>query len=126
MASNQSPRPANAAEALEHLGRLSLREHSMKSLLQTVAELTKTVMPGDTEASVTLLVKGEPATVVSTGQLALDLDETQYERDHGPCLHAARSGELIEITNTREETRWPDYVQRAAEHGNLSSLSHSQ
>jgi hypothetical protein len=41
----------------------------MKSLLQTVAELTKTVMPGDTEASVTLLVKGEPATVVSTGQL---------------------------------------------------------
>jgi hypothetical protein len=84
------------------------------------------VMPGDTEASVTLLVKGEPTTVVSTGQLALDLDETQYERDHGPCLHAARSGELIEITNTREETRWPDYVQRAAEHGNLSSLSHSQ
>ena len=77
MASNQSPRPANAAEALEHLGRLSLREHSMKSLLQTVAELTKMVMPGDTEASVTLLVKGEPTPVVSTGELALDLDETQ-------------------------------------------------
>ena len=70
MASNQNPQPANAAEALEHLGRLSLREHSMGSLLQTVAELTKTVMPGDTEASVTLLVKDSPTTVVSTGQLA--------------------------------------------------------
>jgi hypothetical protein len=72
----------------------------MTSLLQTVAKLTKTVMPGDTEASVTLLVKGEPTTVVSTGRLALDLDETQYERDHGSCLHAARTAELTEITNT--------------------------
>ncbi len=123
MASNQSPQPANAAEALEHLGRLSLREHSMKSLLQTVAELTKTVMPGDTEASITLLVKDSPTTVVSTGQLALDLDETQYERDHGPCLHAARTTELTEITDTRTDSRWPDYMPRAAEHGNLSSLS---
>ncbi len=123
MASNQSPQGANAAEALEHLGRLSLRQHSMKSLLQTVTDLVKTVMPGDTEASITLLVKDSPTTVVSTGQLALDLDETQYERDRGPCLHAARSGELIEITDTRAETRWPDYVQRATEHGNLSSLS---
>ena len=90
MASNRSPQPANAAEALEHLGRLSLRQHSIKSLLQTVAELTKTVMPGDTEASITLLVKDSLTTVVSTGQLALDLDETHYERDHGPCLPARR------------------------------------
>ncbi len=105
MASNQSPQGANAAEALEHLGRLSLRQHSMKSLLQTVTDLVKTVMPGDTEASITLLVKDSPTTVVSTGQLALDLDETQYERDHGPCLHAARSGELTEITDTRTDSR---------------------
>jgi hypothetical protein len=105
VANNQSPQGATAAEALEHLGQLSLRQHSMTSLLQTVAKLTKTVMPGDTEASVTLLVKGEPTTVVSTGRLALDLDETQYERDHGSCLHAARTAELTEITDTRTDSR---------------------
>ena len=33
----------------------------------------------------TLLVKGLPSTVASTGQLALDLDEVQYEHDDGPC-----------------------------------------
>jgi hypothetical protein len=47
VASSQNPQPANAAEALERLGRLSLRELSMESLLQQVAELSKTVMPGN-------------------------------------------------------------------------------
>jgi len=123
VASNQDPQLPNAAEALEQLGRLSLREMSMDSLLQTVADLTKAVMPGQPEASVLLLVKDKPTTVVHTGQLAVDLDETQYERGHGPCLHAARTGELTEIADTRTETRWRDYVQRAAERGNGSSLS---
>jgi GAF domain-containing protein len=119
----QNPPPTDAAEALERLGRLSLRELSMDSLLQTVADLTKTVMPGNPEASVLLLVRDHPSTVVSTGALATDLDETQYERGHGPCLHAARTGEVTEIPDTRAEDRWPDYTPRAAEHGNLSSLS---
>ena len=123
MASNQNPQPANAAEALERLGTLSLRDLSMDRLLQTVAELTKTVMPGNPEASVTLLVKDTPTTVIYTGQLAVDLDETQYECGHGPCLHAARTAEMTEIADTRTDGRWPDYSRRAAEHGNLSSLS---
>jgi transcriptional regulator with GAF, ATPase, and Fis domain len=123
VASDLNPQPTTADEALERLGQLSLRELSMDSLLQTVADLTKTLMPGRPETSVLLLVKDRPSTVVHTGQLAVDLDETQYERGHGPCLHAARTGELTEITDTRCETRWRDYVGRAAERGNLSSLS---
>ena len=123
MGSNDTPQPRNAAEALERLGRLSLRELSMESLLQTVADLAKTVLPGNPEASVSLLVKDSPTTVVSTGQLATDLDETQYERGHGPCLHAARTGELTEVPDTRTDSRWADYMPRAAEHGNLCSLS---
>ena len=124
MASSQTPVPANAAEALFHLGTLSLRELSMESLLQTVADQATTVLlPGSLQASVTLLVKGMPSTVASTGQLAVDLDEAQYERGHGPCLHAASTGEATEIADTRTDSRWPDYALRAAERGNLSSLS---
>jgi GAF domain-containing protein len=123
VASTQNSQPANATEALERLGRLSLRELSMDSLLQTVADLTKTVMPGSPETSVLLLVKDRPSTVVHTGQLAVDLDETQFATGHGPCLHAARTGELTEITDTRTEGRWRDYAQHAADLGNLSSLS---
>ena len=115
--------PADAAEALERLGGLSLRELSMDSLLQTVADLSRTVMPGNPETSVLLLVKDRPTTVVHTGELAVDLDETQYRCGHGPCLHAARTGRLTEIADTRTETRWADYARHAAERGNLSSLS---
>ncbi len=123
MASSHDAQSAIAAEALERLGRLTLRDLSMEELLQTVADLTKTVMPGPTEVSVTLLVKDRPSTVASTGELATDLDESQYERGHGPCLHAARTGELTEIADTRTDSRWPDYLPRAVERGALSSLS---
>jgi GAF domain-containing protein len=126
VADTQNPPPADPTEALERLGRLSLRELSMDNLLQTVADLTKTVMPGNPEASVCLLVRDRPTTVVTTGKLDTDLDETQYEKGHGPCLHAARTGEVTEIPDTRADDRWPDYTPRAVERGNLSSLSIDQ
>jgi GAF domain-containing protein len=123
VAIDQTSSPTSAVQALERLGSLSLRTVSMEDLLQTIADLAKTAMPGNPEASVTLLVKDHPTTVASTDQLATDLDERQYERGHGPCLHAARTGELTEIADTRTDSRWPDYMPRAAEHGALSSLS---
>ena len=123
MAGNPASVPGTATEALLHLGRLSLRELSMEGLLQTVADLVTSVLPDDPQASVTLLVKGQPSTVASTGRLAVALDETQYESGHGPCLHAAGAGAVTEIADTRTDRRWPDYARRAAEQGNFSSLS---
>ena len=124
MASNPGPQqPANAGEALERLGRLSLRELSMDDLLQTVAEASKAVLPGRTEVSVTLMVKDKPTLMASSGQLAVDLDERRSERDHGPRLHAARTGTMVEVADTRTDPRWPDYQPRAVECGCLSSLS---
>ena len=123
MAGDEMQRATEAGEALERLGRLSLRELSMESLLQSMADLTKRVMPGDAEASVTLLIKSTPHTVVDTGPLALDLDEAQYDRGDGPCLHTARNGVSVEIGDTRVDDRWPDYAGYVAEHGVLSVLA---
>ncbi|MCW2740363.1 MAG: hypothetical protein JWR45_785 [Blastococcus sp.] len=114
---------ADTARALEQLGSLALREHSMDSLLQRVVDLTKLVMPGRPEASISLLENDKPTTAVFTGALALDCDESQYGRGYGPCLHAASSGEVTEIADNRSDTRWPDYARNAAERGALSSLS---
>ena len=123
MSSDAEQFSARASGALEELGRLTLRDHSMETLLRAVTELAKTVMPGDTEASVSLLLDGVPSTAASTGDLAMDCDQKQYEEDEGPCLHAARSGELTEVADARTETRWTAYARRAAELGALSSLS---
>lgn len=113
----------DARTALEQLGRIALREHSMDSLLQRVVDLARDVMPGDNEASVLVLVKDQPSTVVHSGRLALDCDERQYARGEGPCLEAARTGQVVEVVDSRGETRWPDYARAAAAAGALSSLS---
>ncbi len=123
MADTRRPVSPAVSAALEHLGRLSLRELSMQDLLQDVARLSSSVMPGEPEASVTVLVRDDPGTVASSGALATGLDERQYAEDDGPCLTAARTGELIEVVDYRTETRWPDYARRAAEAGCLSSIS---
>ena len=123
MSSTGTPDAPDPVEALERLGRLSLRENCMRSLLQAVADLAKEVMPGDPETSVSLLINDRASTAVFTGPLALGCDESQYGRGYGPCLHAAGTGELVEIADAQAETRWPDYVQHAVEQGALSSLS---
>ncbi|WP_040336641.1 GAF and ANTAR domain-containing protein [Candidatus Blastococcus massiliensis] len=123
MSSNHASRSSRADEALEQLGRLSLRGQPLEALLQRVVDLSKSVLPGDPEASIYVRVQNRPSTMVSTGELATALDEVQYSQDAGPCLHAAATGELVEILDTRIESRWAEYSRRAAEHGNLSSLS---
>jgi GAF domain-containing protein len=124
MASTRKPcHPDADRTALQQLGRLTLGEHSMATLLQAVVDTAASTLPGHLEASISLLVDNKPSTAVHTGQLALDLDESQYGRGHGPCLHAATSGELVEIADAQVDARWPDYTPRAVERGSLSSLS---
>src|SRR3954454_23677900 len=113
MRSDGVPIGRAATVALQRLGGLTPREQPMELVLPTVANLSKQVMPGESETSVTLLVDDKATTAVYTGRLALDLDESQYGRGYGPCLHAAATGEVTEIADTRTETRWPDYARAA-------------
>ena len=113
----------DADEAFEQLAGIALAEHSLHSVLLTVADLTSRVMPGDIDVSVTQLVGDKATTVVHTGQLALDLDESQYGHGDGPCVHAARTGEPVEVTDARTDPRWADYLEDAVKRGSLSSMS---
>jgi len=120
---DEQSRHASALDALERLGNIQLRDQSMETVLRTVTDLAKDVLPGNPEVSISLLANDKATTAVSTGQLAMDLDESQYGRGYGPCLHAASTGELTEISDTRTDPRWPDYARGAWERGSGSSLS---
>ena len=109
--------------AFEELGRLSLAEHSMTSVLERVASLAKRVVPGAAEVSLSIVSEGGSSTVVHTGELALLLDEDQYAQGRGPCMDAATGGETLVVEDARTEERWPDYTPLAVEQGSLSSLS---
>lgn len=117
------PLPLDPRDAFLELGRIAFDHVSMESVLQRVAELAKQAIPGVAEASVTLIANDKASSAAYTGSLALDLDESQYGRGYGPCLEAAVGEETREISDAREETRWPDYTQVAVERGSLSSLS---
>ena len=119
---NRSSPPRTRA-ALDELGRLLLAEHSPPSALRRIVDLVAQAMPAGVEVSITLFRGEHPTTAAFTGQLADDLDETQYERGYGPCLEAALGGQLIEIADARTEDRWPEYVPALIERGALSALA---
>ena len=115
--------PPSAAAGLAELGRIVLADTSLEQVLERVATLARSVVPGVMEASVTLVVGDRPGTPAFTGPLALDLDEGQYESGFGPCLDAARGGEVMVVEDMASETRWPDYCPKALALGVRSALS---
>ncbi|RBY98135.1 antitermination regulator [Blastococcus sp. TF02-8] len=96
---------------------MRLGEHSMSSVLDAVVSLVQQSLPGDTEASVTLLRNGTAVTAAYSGDLARGLDENQYERGEGPCLLAAAEGRPVEVPDTAADDRWPDYLALVRESG---------
>ena len=75
--------------AFAELGRIMLGAQDLNQTLQRIADLARKTIPEIDEVSMTLVDGGQPKTVVFTGQLAVHLDERQYETANGPCLDAA-------------------------------------
>jgi len=110
-------------EAFAALGRIVLGDQPLAAILEQVVHIATRVMPTPTDASITLIAGDEPSTVAFTSDMALALDERQYEAERGPCVDAATSGHLIRIADMRVEERWPRFTKAAVERGVLSSLS---
>jgi GAF domain-containing protein len=115
--------PPRTRAALDEIGLLLLAEHTSSSVLQRIVDLVAQAMPAGSEVSITLVRGDHPTTAAFTGQLADDLDETQYERGYGPCLDAALGGQFVEIGDARTEDRWPEYVPNLLDRGAMSSLA---
>jgi GAF domain-containing protein len=110
-------------QAFDELGQTVLGEQSLQDLLQRIVVLAMAVIPGAEDVSVTLVNAPRATTVVSTGRLATELDESQYDTGFGPCLAAAEGGEIASVPETESETRWPAFGKAAFERGVRSALS---
>jgi len=109
--------------ALDELALLPLDEESPRTVLQKVVGLVARVMPGGSDVSLTVVRNEQPTTAASTGPRARALDETQYRRGYGPCVEAAIGGHVVEISDGRTESRWPDFMPTFLGAGALSSLA---
>ncbi len=117
------PQHAQPQDAFAELARISLADHSLDRVMDKVAALTKATIGLQGEVSVTIVERGRPSTVASTGPLATDLDERQYQRGYGPCLDSIAGGEALMVKDMDTEQRWPDWAKSASSAGAGSSLS---
>ncbi|WP_433126709.1 GAF and ANTAR domain-containing protein [Micromonospora sp. CA-240977] len=109
--------------AIVELGQIKFGETDLSGVLTQVSELARRTIPGAEEVSVTLLKQEGPHTAAFSGEMALRLDELQYEYDQGPCLEAARAATVVSVPEMAQEARWPEWAARAVQDGALSSLS---
>jgi hypothetical protein len=114
-------RSGKRAQRLELAG-IVLSELSYDDVLDRAVHIVKRTVPAAAEVSGH---NGEraPVTVVFTGRLAADADESQYQVGYGPCLDAIRLTRTVVVKSLDPEVRWPTYTPRALDAGVRSSVS---
>jgi GAF domain-containing protein len=121
--SGTKPDALDPTGTLAELSRIISSGQQLGDVVGDIVQLARSRIPGTDEASLTLIESGVPGTAASTASLAVELDERQYETGWGPCLDSAAAGELLVLDDIENETRWPQYVQKATELGVHSSVS---
>jgi GAF domain-containing protein len=111
-------------DAFAEISRIVVGSEPLSQVLTRVAETARACIPGAEEVSVTLLDgEGRAGSAAFTGTLAVHLDERQYAAGFGPCLTAARTGQVIRIDDTSHENSYRDFAAIAAREGVRSTLS---
>lgn len=109
--------------ALDRLAGTFKEEEALSVVLQRVCQQVVHAVPDAELASITLLRDGNPYTAASTGDSAHHIDQTQYDAGQGPCLEAARTGELQRVKVAEAAQQWPEFAAAAAESAVLGYLS---
>jgi GAF domain-containing protein len=105
--------------ALSELAGLLLATESFTELVQGVAELAVRTLDPAATCGITLAEQDRVFTVAAADELAIQLDEQQYELDTGPCLEALATGEVVDAPDLAIESRWEGYPAIALGHGIL-------
>ena len=100
-----------------------LTQDDLGSALDEVTRLTVEALPDCDGASLTTYEDGNPAVGAADGPWARGLDEAQFEEREGPCLDAARTGQVFRVRDFASESRWPFFARRATQLGAHSVVS---
>jgi GAF domain-containing protein len=67
--------------------------------------------------AITMRIADTPLTIGSSTELALDVDQVQYQIGFGPCLATLETGTGMYVPDLAADDRWGEYGPRAAERG---------
>ena len=107
----------------QRVSEMRVKTHSLQAVLQEVADMAASAMPHAHAVSATLLVADRESTVAFTDELAVRIDDAQYELGSGPLLDAMATDELVHVDHMATESRWDDFPQLAVSCGVLSAVS---
>jgi GAF domain-containing protein len=102
---------------------LTAEEEVGRVLQRSVDQLVESV-PGADMASVTVLSGEAGETVASSNERVWAIDSDQYAAGDGPCLEAARTGEVVRVGVEEALERWPGFTRSARAAGVASYLSY--
>ncbi|MEV7045342.1 GAF and ANTAR domain-containing protein [Amycolatopsis sp. NPDC051061] len=109
--------------ALDRLAGAFQEEEELAVVLQRVCRQVVHAVADAEIASITLLRDGDPYTATATGDRAHRIDQAQYAAGRGPCLEAARTGELQRVEVADAAQRWPEFAAAAREAAVVGHLS---
>jgi GAF domain-containing protein len=114
---------AVSPSAVVELQELLLATDDITGFLDELAGLTVKTLPGELSCGITLRRDRGAITVASSDERAAQVDEIQYGRHEGPCLHSLGTGEVVVVDDLVEDDRWSAYRLPALGHGVRASLS---
>src|SRR5512133_1651623 len=82
-------------EGLAGLSRLATNRLGLEDLLTRVATFAVRAIPGADGAGLTLLEADRANTIVATAAFVSEIDDIQYGIGQGPCITAAREGQIV-------------------------------
>jgi transcriptional regulator with GAF, ATPase, and Fis domain len=109
--------------AYASLSKLVYADRPVADTLERVAVLATQALSERPEVSLTLIEGDLAWTAATSGPLALDMDQRQYETGSGPCLDAARYGEPVKLTVGEPKQPYPEFRQAAQRKGVSHTMS---
>jgi len=100
-------------QAFAELARIVVGDSPPEETLRLITRLAKQTLGGVEDVSLTVIDRDRPRTVVFTGPLAVHLDERQYELGFGPCLDAAKTGQIIIVDTRKDDTPYREFARVA-------------
>jgi hypothetical protein len=93
------------------------------SQLVTIAQLSADLIAPVAYASITAYRDDAVTTVAASSEIAIAIDQAQYDDDAGPCLDAVDTGSPVSAPDVTAAMRWPGFRRTAYQLGVTASLS---
>lgn len=110
--------------ALAELIAMLLPAETLEQALQHLAEVAVAVVPDGPSCGITVIRDGRPTTAVYAGSIPREIHDDQYQRGDGPCLEAARTGQVVVVQDLAAEKRWSGFPAAALAGGAHGVYAH--